>query len=635
MTFKYIVFGALGLSLISGSALAKESDVILVTGVRTPIALDEMSTAVTVISSEDLARRQSFQLVDVLRDVPGMSVARSGPSGSQAQIRMRGTEANHVLVLIDGVEVNDPASGDEFLFEHLTASEIERVEIIRGPQSALWGSDAVAGVINIVTRKGDGDLSGILSVEAGSFETKRASGSVRDGGEVWRLNLGVSFSESEGTNVSRVGDEDDGYENLTLQGNLSFDLTPTTSLDFTARRVDSTNDFDPVDWGTGLPSDGDRVGEAETTVFGARMRFDPHDGKWVHKIGVNFFESDNVGFSDGVESGSTSAERMKYSFETTYAFSDAHRATFAIDHEETDFAQTGEASIYGDPNHEQFMTVTGYVLDYVGELSDALTVTSSMRYDDNSDFDNVTTWRLGASFDVTSSTRFRASAGRGQKAPSFIDRFGFMADTFIGNPNIQPETSKGFELGIEQTLSSDRARMSLTYFQSELENEIDGFFYDADLLAFTAVNKDGFSERRGVEATLDVDLHESFSLSANYTYTDSDEPDPLGGTRKELRRPEHVGGVVLDYEAENGGGVNLSLSYVGDAKDIFFPPYPLPSEIVTLGSYTLVGVAARYPLSDKVTLTGRVENALDATYEDVFGFATPGIAGYIGLKARF
>lgn len=626
-------------SVIAASApfslQAQELEEIIITGVKTPIARDEMSTAVTVIGRDEIEARQNFQLADIIRDVAGLTVARSGSQGSQAQIRMRGSEANHVLVLIDGVEVNDPASGDEFLFEHLNAAEIERIEIIRGPQSALWGSDAVAGVINIITRQGADGRRVSARVEGGSFNTWRASANLSGSDGAVHYALGASHSSSDGTNVARTGNEDDGYENTTVQGRLGLTLSEGVKLDLTARHVKAENDFDPYDFFvTGLPVDGDSVTEIERTSLGAVLNLSSNE-RWTHKLGVNWFDSGNTNFVSGSFSESAGTERLKAFFESTVTVADGHRVTAAVEQEDTDFVQVGTATPWGDPNQNQSMSVTGYVLDYVGELTDATTLTASARRDVNSEFDDVTTWRLGASHQINKLWRVRASAGKGQKAPTFSERYGFFADVFLGNPNLLPETSLAWELGFEYACPEGDFRYTATYFNSELENEIDGFYYDAVNFAFTAINKDGKSNREGIELTAENRFSDAFTMGANYTYTKSEEPDGFGGTRDELRRPNHAANLFLDWSHENGGGVMANLSYVGEADDMFFPPWPQPSEVKKMKSYVLATVSARYRLTENVQLTARIENAFDEQYEDVYGFATPGLGAYAGLKVVF
>lgn len=604
---------------------------IIITGVRTPIALDEMASAVTVIDRSVLDLRQSFQLADILRDVPGMTIARSGPVGSQAQVRMRGTEANHVLVLIDGVEANDPASGDEFLFEHLSALEIERVEIIRGPQSALWGSDAVAGVINIVTREGSQGPSGGASFEGGANNTWRQSLRAGWGDEKWTFNGGLSRTETDGTNVSRSGNEDDGYELTTVQARLSF--TPNDVLDFglIARHVEANNETDPVDFVLSVPVDGDRETHVGRNVVNAvvRAEFD----RWSHRAGVSWFDSENESFVDQVLSSTSNAERLKFSLQSTVRLIDGHRLTGAIDYRETDFVQTGTATIYGDPNQVQSIKDTGVVLDYVGEFSDDLTVSGSIRYDDHSDFDDIATFKLGASYHLGENTRLRGGVGRGFKAPTFTDRFGFTADTFQGNPDLKPEVSESIELGLDHTAHDGRVKLGVTLFKARLQDEINGFFFDTDTFMFTAINKDGESRRQGVEMTLDAQLSAHLTLSSNYTWTDAEEPDDMGGYRQEIRRPEHVGAISLTWTSDGGASIGLNASLVGEATDLDFAPWP--ARVVTLREYGLIGLTAEAPINDNVEIYGRIQKPTNTSYEDVYGFATPDIDFALGMRLSF
>lgn len=606
-------------------------DEIIITGLRTPVALGDMASAVTVIDRAALDQRQSFQLADILRDVPGMTIARSGPVGSQAQVRMRGTEANHVLVLIDGVEANDPASGDEFLFEHLSALEIERVEVIRGPQSALWGSDAVAGVINIVTRKSAEGASGGASLEGGAHNTWRQSLRVGWGEEKWRFNAGVSRSETEGTNVSRAGAEDDGYALTTFQTRLT--LTPNDVLDFTltARHVEAENETDPVDFILSLPVDGDRESQVKRTVLSGVVRatFD----QWSHRFGVSWLDSENESFVDGVEDSTSNAERLKISVQSTVEIAEGHRVTGALDHRKTDFIQTGTATMYGDPNQVQSIKDTGAVLDYVGELSEALTVMGSVRYDDHSDFDDIATFKLGASYDLNDRIRFRGSLGRGFKAPTFTDRFGFTADTFQGNPDLKPEVSDSIEVGFDYRAFEGRAAFGVTVFKARLEDEINGFAFDPDTFMFTAINKGGESRRHGVEMTLDAKLSDNLVLATNYTWTSAEEPDEMGGYRAEIRRPEHAGAISLTWTSASGASIGLNATLVGEATDFDFAAWP--ARVVTLKEYGLIGLTAQAPINETVEVYARIQKPTDSSYEDVYGFATPDIDFAIGLRLSF
>lgn len=623
-------------------ALAEEGPLeeVIVTATRTPVMANQMPTSVSVVDRDFIEARQSFQIADILKDLPGISIARSGGIGGQAQLRMRGAEANHVLVIIDGVKVNDPASTDEFLFEHLSSADIERVEVIRGPQSALWGSDAVSGVINIITKQAGNGTRVSGSVEAGSFDTYRGAARLSVGGEGWNFGADAGYSDSDGTNASRPGngdaDEKDGYRNTNLNATLGLKPGTDINLSLTVRHTDTRNAFDPVDFFvTGLPVDGDRVTDTKRTYLGAKADIAALDKKLNTTLAINWLDSDNRNFADGLADGITAAERLRLSAQTTYRVAKGQRLTAAIEHDVTDFSQRGTASFFGDPNQDQQLKVTGIVADYVGEFTGNFTAFASIRHDDNSDFRNATSWRLGGNYAVSGATRLRASVGTGQKAPTFTERFGFFSDVFIGNHELIPERSTSFEIGIDRDLVDGKATVRLTYFDARLRDEIDSFVFDPDTFLFTAENKDGKSKRRGVEVGVEAEVAENLSLLANYTFTDASEEAPDGSDVRELRRPRHQGAATLIYSSDSGMRASLNASYTGDASDIFFPPWPNPSQIVTLDAYWLIALAGEYPLGEHVALTARIENAFDTDYEDVFGYTNPGRGVYAGLKTRF
>jgi vitamin B12 transporter len=634
-----IITATLATNSVRAEEASENIEEITVTALRTPVSLAQMPTATSVIDRQLIDARQSFQVLDLLRDLPGISIARTGGVGGQAQLRMRGAEANHVLVIIDGVEVNDPASGDEFQWEHLTSADIERIEVIRGPQSALWGSDAVAGVISITTRHGGGGESEGFHVsanaEAGSFSTYRASGRASAVGDGWQLNANAGYSDSEGSNISRTGDEDDGYRNVLAGASLGLTPSPTLQLTFTARHSDRRTESDPVDFFvTGLPVDGDRVNNTRRTYLGAKADLQLMDGRLRQKVGINWVDTNNSNLADGLPDGVTAAERLQLSAQTTFEVTKGQRLTAAVDHETTDFAQRGNASFWGDPNQDQQLKTTGLVLDYVGEFG-GLTTFASLRHDRNSDFANAESWRLGANYALSPGTRLRASIGTGQKAPTMLERFGFFSDLFLGNPDLKPERSTNFEVGLDQDLADGRVTVKLTYFNARLRDEIDGFVFDLDTFMFTAANKPGKSRRQGVELELQAALSAEFSLSANYTYLKAEEEAADGSFTTELRRPKHQGGATLLYAREGGFSAALNASYTGEARDIFFPPWPNPSEIVTMDGYWLLSLSGEHPISDNLSITARVENAFNSDYEDVFGFQNPGRAVYAGLRTSF
>ena len=358
----------LPLALAATLTAAQDADLenVLVTASRTPVPATRAGSSFTVIDRAELERRQIVYVADALRDVPGFAISRVGTLGSQTQFRVRGAEANQVMVFIDGVEANDPASGDEFLFEQLMATEIERIEVIRGPQSALWGSDALAGVINLITRRGSEPFTASGYLEAGSFSTTIAGGQLSATGDVFDVNVGISHLDTDGDNVSRIGDEDDGSRNSTFSLNAGARISERTRLEIFARRTASLTEFDGTDFvRTELPLAAARETDAAQQYLRLSAQSSSANERWQHQFSVTQLETDNQNTDAGAFLGSTAAEKLGLYLQTSVAL-DAlrtHRLTFAVDHETQDFAQRGPASLFGDPNQDQTLDTTGYVLE--------------------------------------------------------------------------------------------------------------------------------------------------------------------------------------------------------------------------------------------------------------------------------
>lgn len=632
------------LCLVSQGVFAEEPrelDELLVTGGLEPVSMQDVARSVTVITREEIEQRQVKYLADLLRDVPGFAVSQAGGPGTQTQIRVRGAESNHLLVLMDGIRANDPASNDEFQFQYALTSNIERIEIIRGPQSATWGTDALAGVINIIRRKDVSSDYISANAEYGSFNSLDLG---VDGGiarQRYQFNGGVSFQDTNGSNISRTGEERDGAKNTNANAMLDFDATNSLHLVFSGQFVDAHTDFDDIDFiASGLPIDADLVTEVKRKYLRAEARYDPQSSLWNGSFSVNWLDTDNDNFRAGVAEDSTAAQSLELRLKTSVLLgSEAqqnHRLTLALDRDEVDYRQRGQASFFGDPNQDQSHDVNGYAAEYVGKPFADFSWTLSGRVDDFSDFDDAYTWQLAASYRLVPALKLRASAGTGSKAPTFTERYGFFADVFIGNPDLKPETSKGWEFGLETNFNRDRHRLSAAWFEQRLEDEIDGFVFDPDTFLFTAENKPGKSHRQGLELVLDGTLTNALSYAASYTYVDATQSDIPGGRQREIRRPRHMAGLSTNYAfAQTRGNLNLNINYNGSQLDNFFPPPFFALEEVELGSYTVVGLAASWKLTTGLELVGRISNLFDEDYEEIVGFARPGRGLYAGLRGRF
>jgi vitamin B12 transporter len=627
-------------ALFSTQILAEEAlelDDLVVTAGLQPISITDIASSITIITRAEIEQRQVKYLSDLLRDVPGFAVSQAGGPGTQTQIRVRGAEANQLLVLIDGVRANDPALSDEFPYQYALTANIERIEIIRGPQSATWGGDAMAGVINII-RKKDVDAHNIAAnVEAGSFSTINASVDGGYSGEVFRVSGGLAYFDSDGTNVARQGTEKDGAENTTANLDVEFDAGDTVILRFSGQLTDATSEFDDIDFFvSGLPVDADRVTESKQTYLTAEARFAPQGRAFSGSFVINHLDSDNDNYSDGLWSSSTAAETLELRLRGGWSLGENHSINFALEKEDIDFTQRGDASFFGDPNQDQSYDVNGYALEYVGKPVKNFTWTLSGRLDDYSDFDDATTWQVAGAYRLSEGLRLHGSVGTGSKAPTFTERYGFFEDFFIGNPDLKPESSQGWEIGIDSNWQDGRHNLSLTWFDQDLQDEIDGFVFDPETFMFTAQNKDSDSKRSGIEAVYDARFGKSWSVGASYTYTDATEKDAAGKSVREVRRPKHMASLVANYYfADARGNLNMNLNYNGEQLDVFFSPTTFTVDRVKIPSYTVVDLAGSWKLTRSLDLTARVSNLFDEEYEEILGFVRPGRAAYVGLRGRF
>lgn len=609
---------------------------LIVTAGLAPIERDHYGGSLTVITAADIEQAQASYLSDVLRQVPGFAVNQSGGPGSQTQLRVRGSEANHVLVLLDGVRVNDPTAGDEFLLNYALLDHIERIEIIRGPQSAIWGTDAMSAVINIISKQ-TGQNNWGFDVELGSFNSKRIA---LDGGwaeDNWRLNAGINALDTAGTNISRQGPEADGFENLASHLNLDWHATDAVSFQLHATHSDALNEFDATDFAlTGLPIDADLWTERQQTTLQLSTHFKPNN-RWHSGLSYQWSDVDAANFTLGIgETSSTAAQTEELKFNNTLMLgaTDQHRLSALLDYRQVDFVQRGAASPFGDPNQNQDYSVTGLALEYQQQVTDAFNWNLSARQDDFNRFEDVSNYKLAASYQLNSTWRLRGSWGTGSQAPSFIERFGFFPANFIGNPNLAPEESDAFELAVEKTWANNK--LELIYFNQDLDNEINGFVFDAASGLFTAANQLGASQRQGLEFNGSAQLNDQLGINFNYTYTDATEENTAGVEVTEVRRPENMAHLGLDYRfADDRATLYAQVNYQDEQLDVFFDPATLVSSNVKLAGYTTVDLTFSWQLNRNIQLYTKAQNLFDESYEEVLGYARPGAAFYAGVKARF
>jgi vitamin B12 transporter len=617
-------------------------------GDSTGIPAEQTGTALTVVTGEQLRAQQIRTAADALRSLPGVAVSQQANSASFTQVRIRGAEGNHTLVLIDGVEANATTNG-EFDFSDLLSEDIDRIEILRGPQSALYGSNAVGGVINILTKSGKGPLRITGRAEAGAFGTRE--GAVRASGgtdRVWGA-VSLQYRQDDGFNVAPKGSlgEDDGSRLTSLSAKAGAMLAENLRLNLNVRNVEKRGDRDDQ---TGLDTRGgfviasDSFSRFSSSVLlgGADLTWDTLGGDLTHvfKVTGNRTVRDDVqiadfGFGFGPPSPfNNTSEQYKVAYQSTYRFEAPmlglrNSLTGQVEREKQSFEAESDFGGFVSADRSQ----TAFAAEWRGDFLNQVFLSASVRRDDNDTLKDFTTWRTGVSVPIRQlGIRPHASIGTAVKLPTLFEQFG-VTSSFLSNPNLKPEESSGWDAGVEATFLGGKAVVDVTYFSTDLRNKIDGNnIKPCDISPFGScifpINLDGTSKREGVEVAGRFQVLPNLALGLAYTYLDAVD----GDGQQEIRRPPHSGRADVTYRFDEGRGTfSLAAVYNGQMRDIAFATDFTPSTL-TLDHYWLLRAAASYQLEPGVEIYGRVENVLDQRYEEVFGFATPGIGAYAGLR---
>jgi vitamin B12 transporter len=649
---KHLLSVAIAAAIIP-TVSANEMETLLVSASRDGILESNSGSSVSVIDADTLAMRPNVNIADILRSLPGLAINRASGMGSQIQLRMRGGEANHVLVFIDGVQVNDPAQGDDFNFAHLLNQDIASIEVVRGAQSALWGSDALSGMIYIRTADGAGGCQASAFAEGGSHAWHRAGFSASAGDKEANIRFSYANSQTEGTNASMFGNERDGYQNDSAKLKGFYAINDALTLVSSMVYVDSTTDFDSLDyrasydefWNAspvdpttyGLPIDADNQSQSRQLYGNVGLNFQSSDQRWHHALSYGYSRGNNHNkeasewSASGYDDTRSKAERRQLTLQSTVALNAKHSLTAAVEQENQDFQI---ASLYLNGNES--MKSTGVALQLKGSLNEQWHYLLSNRHDNNSDFEDANTYRLSTAYQINPYIRLRSAMGTGVKNPTFTELYGY-SGSFVGNPTLQPESSKSWEIGVDLNLGRDLGHLALTYFDEALENEIaDSYSFDVATQTWksTSINKATESQRHGVELGLDLQITQDVRAGGAVTKLAAYQANAWSGEREvEIRRPEYTGSAYLQWTSKDARQhIAINLDYNGEMTDTFFG---VVSETVRLGSYTLLSIQASQEVTDNVSVYARVENALNQSYQEIYGFNTPGASATAGIRVRF
>lgn len=630
------------LSCSAGASDLTTLEPVVVTATRLETPLSEVASSVTVITHDQIVNKQSTSVVDVLRTVPGLDVVRLGGEGQQTSVFLRGANSTHTLVLVDGIEMNDPANpGRSFDFATLATDNIERIEIVRGPGSTLYGSDALGGVINIITRKGAGKPTVTVSGEGGSFETHQEKLSLAGGNELLNYSLVASHIESQG--ISAAGErydnkERDGYRRTAVSTRLGLTPTDNFDLDFFLRYLDAQADLDTYAGPFG--DDPNNTFDSKSLFLGLQGRLLLLGDAWEQKFGLSLTDYDRENRNDTdaahpFDSSLTTYDSRLYKVDWQHNLylHPTNILTFGVEYEKEQ-ARGTSTYIYADPSwntqdrfdRKSAETWSSYIQDEIKLWRDFIT-TLGLRVDDHQTFGTRVTYRITSSYLLRpTGTRIKGTFGTAFKAPTLAQLY--ENSTYVlGNPDLAPETSRGWDIGLEQRFLDDRIVLGVTYFENHFEDLINTFF-SLTSFKYEYENVDE-AQTKGVELTASVRPLDDLTLSASYTYTDTENRST---GEQLLRRPRHKYNLNLNYRFLDRGNANLDIFYFGKRDDLDLFNW---ASTKTLAGYTLVNLAVSYEINRHLRIHGRVENLLDEDYEEVNGFGSPGIAAYAGAAISF
>ena len=597
---------------------SSEPPAIVVTASRAEEKASETPASVTLIDAARVERIGSPLMPELLRLVPSVAVSQSGPAGSQVQVRIRGAEANHTLLFVEGIRANDPASGNEPRFELLNADLVNRIEVVRGPQSALWGSEAIGGVV-AVTGEAPGAGGSAAFVEGGSHASWRGSAETEAGDGDRGISLGVGGQRSDGIDSFSGDGEKDGYENVGLRGAGRYRLNPTVMLGASGFAQWNESEFDGFDDVFPFPR-ADTLDESRNRMTAGRFFAEAGQRDRTYALAsASLLGSSNRNFIADDPLNKTSAKRRTLGLEGGHRFG-RHQLIAAVESERETFKVRSSF-----PHQDQSRHHESIALEWIARDIGPVTADLAVRHDIFSEFKDATTFRGSLRADLGRGFAVAGSYGEGIAQPSFFDLFGFFPPTFVGNPGLQPESSRGGEVSLRYT--DDRVGGSLTYFRQNLKDEIATVFLPD--FTSTTVNSDGKSKRQGIEVEGFYNHSEALRLTVNYAWLDASEPNVGEGQAKEQRRPKHSGSIAADG-ALGRLTYGAAVAYTGERIDTNFDLIPSPQ--VRLDQYWLASLRLAYRIADPVEIHVRVANAFDGDYQDVFGYRTEGRSIHAGLR---
>lgn len=603
---------------------------IIITATRLATPRREVASSVTVITAAQMERRGAKTVAQALRDVPGLTVIQNGPTGGVTTVSLRGSQTNHTKVLIDGVCVNDPiAPSGGYSFANLLTEDVERIEVVRGPQSVLYGSDAIGGVINIILKRGKGKPNGYAKVWGGSYHTYGET--VAGGGSQGWLDYYASITRLDSRGISaaafRNGNrERDGFGSTSFMTKIG--ITPSEHFETTLLVKGHASRIEFDDGGGAGQDDKDRFGKDRSLLVRVEPKLTLLDGRWEQRFAFSHVRNRRTDHDDptgDILRSDFNGDRTKFEWQHDLRLHETNVLTIGMETEEEAGSSTYFSSGAFGPFYDHFSRMSQrtcgvYVQDKIN-IADTLFTTAGIRLDEHEQFGKAVTWRVAPALWIKQTqTKLKGAIGTGFKAPSVYQLF----VPLYGNLALRPEESLGWEVGFEQYFRNKTVGLEVVYFENNF----------TDMIDFSAgqFNNVGEAFTQGVETSAKWRPCKAFELSANYTYLRS--RDKQAGDEL-VRRPRHKFSVDVSYSPIEKLRLSAGVGFVGGRDDLVWDPTTFATRRVRLAKYATWRFGAEYDLCKNMTVFGNVENAFNEQYEDVSGYGTPGLAAYAGAKMKF
>ncbi|MFA4888164.1 MAG: TonB-dependent receptor [Candidatus Omnitrophota bacterium] len=596
---------------------------VIVSATKTETYQAEVGSSTTVITAEDIKKTGKRTVQAVLRDVAGLTVMQTGTLGGQTSVYMRGAGAGQTLVMIDGVEVNDPIdSSRSFNFAHLTIDNIERIEIVRGPQSTLYGSDAMAGVINIITKKGTGKPKVSGYFEGGSQNTFRENIALDGSLEKFNYSFSATRLDSGGISKAYNGSEKDPYHNTALSSKLGYKILDSAELNLTVSYADAVTGID-----YGANKDVSNY-TSWSKDLATRFAFDQSiNAWWAHTLSFSYHDlrRKNKKEWDPVYKNNINdwykGNNKKVEWQHNFSPVKWNILTAGLEYED----ETGSSYYYSDTNgpstsrqDRKSVDNMGYYFQNQLKLWDKLFITPGVRIDDHELFGTKTTYKISTAYLISQTgTRLKANWGTGFKAPTIYQLY-----SNYGNLDLKPEESKSYDFGFEQSFFEDKVSFDLTYFHNDFKNMINWTDIGSSVYKYMNVDK---AMTKGFEIGAKIRPLENLMFGVNFTYTDTKDKE-TGLTL--AKRPKRQANFDVNWAFLPNANLNLGMNYVGKRRDSDY-------NTVSDKAYTVFRMAASYDITKNFQIFGRVENLFDKKYQEVYGYATLGRSFYGGIKSSF